>query len=43
MLTCEDDEQRAALMEAVVRNIVDGAISRDSRLLLSVGSLLLPV
>ena len=34
LLTCDDEVQRAALMEAVVRDAVDGAIGGDSRLLL---------
>ena len=42
LLTCANEEQRAALMEASVRDIFDGAIGGDSRLLLRLARFLLP-
>ena len=43
LLTCENEEQRATLMEAIVRDVFDGAIRGDSRLLLRLVRFLLPL
>ena len=43
LLTCANEEQRAELMEAIVRDVFDGAIRGDSRLLLRLVRYFLPL